>query len=140
MKYLASTVCTNHFVVGVSQQGVRELSELEIPALQLYVCSLEEAIEEVQSCIFVKHKQRKSKYIQQNHENQKRHLKRSIHSKGLTKLAILPIIGPESSNKVVVLKLKFPKNDFNKNFAPKLLFFIEKKKIRKIRMIFDIEN
>ena len=47
MKYLASTVCTNHFVVGVSQQGVRELSELEIPALQLYVCSLEEAIEEV---------------------------------------------------------------------------------------------
>ena len=38
----------------------------------------------------------------------------------------------------VVLKLKLPKNHFNKKCAPKLLLFNEK--IRKIWMIFDIEN
>ena len=75
-------------------------------------------------------------------------------SKGLTKLAILPDynhpglllpsfatlskIGPDFSNKKV-LKLKLPKNNFNKKCAPKLLFFNEKK-IRKIRIIFGIEN
>ena len=75
-------------------------------------------------------------------------------SKGLTKLTILPDykrpglllpsfatsskIGPDFSNKKV-LKFKLPKNNFNKKYAPKLLFFNEIK-IRKIRMIFDIEN
>jgi hypothetical protein len=41
----------------------------------------------------------------------------------------------------VVLKLKLPKNHFNKKCActPKILFLNEKK-FRKIRMIFDIEN
>ena len=39
----------------------------------------------------------------------------------------------------VVLKLKLPKNHFNKKCAPKILSLNEKK-IRKIRMIFDIEN
>ena len=42
-------------------------------------------------------------------------------------------IGPDFSRKVV-LKLKLPKNHFNKKCAPKIL------KIRKIRMIFVIEN
>ena len=36
----------------------------------------------------------------------------------------------------MVLKLKLTKNHFKKIFAPKFLFFIEKK-IRKIQMIFD---
>ena len=35
----------------------------------------------------------------------------------------------------VVLKLKLPKNHFNKKFAPKILFLNEKK----IRKIFDID-
>ena len=39
----------------------------------------------------------------------------------------------------MVLKLKLPKNNSNKKCAPKILFLNEKK-IRKIRMIFDIEN
>jgi hypothetical protein len=39
----------------------------------------------------------------------------------------------------VVLKWKLPKNHFNKKYAPKILFLNEKK-IRKILMIFDIEN
>ena len=39
----------------------------------------------------------------------------------------------------VVLKLKLQKNNLNKKSAPKILFLNEKK-IRKIRMIFDIEN
>ena len=39
----------------------------------------------------------------------------------------------------VVQKLKFLKNDNNKKPSSKLIFFNEKK-IRKIRMIFDIEN
>ena len=39
----------------------------------------------------------------------------------------------------VVLKLKLPKNHFNKKCAPKILFLNEKK-IRKIQIIFDIEN
>ena len=39
----------------------------------------------------------------------------------------------------VVLKLKLPKNHFNKKRDPKILFLNEKK-IRKIGMIFDIEN
>ena len=47
-------------------------------------------------------------------------------------------IGPDFSKKVV-LKLKLPKNNFNKSFAPKLFFFNEKK-IRAIRMTFNIEN
>ena len=38
-----------------------------------------------------------------------------------------------------VFKLKLQKNHFNKKYAPKILFLNEKK-IRKIRMIFDIEN
>ena len=47
-------------------------------------------------------------------------------------------IGPDFSNKVV-LELKLPKNHFSKKCAPKLLLFYAKK-IRKIQMIFDIEN
>ena len=39
----------------------------------------------------------------------------------------------------MVSKLKLPKNNFNKKCAPKFLFFNEKK-IRKIRMIFDLES
>ena len=39
----------------------------------------------------------------------------------------------------VLLKLKFSKNVNNKKCAPKLIFFNEKK-LRKIRIIFDIEN
>ena len=39
----------------------------------------------------------------------------------------------------VVLKLKLPKNHGNKKGGPKILFLIEKK-IRKISIIFDIEN
>ena len=39
----------------------------------------------------------------------------------------------------VVLKLKLPKNHFNKKCAPKILFLNEKK-IRKIQMIFDMVN
>ena len=46
-------------------------------------------------------------------------------------------IGHDFINKWV-LKLKLPKNHFDKKCAPKLLFFIEKN--RKIRMIFDTEN
>ena len=38
-----------------------------------------------------------------------------------------------------VLKLKLAKNTFYKKGLPKLIFFNEKK-IRKIRMIFDVEN
>ena len=40
----------------------------------------------------------------------------------------------------VYQKLKLSKHKFNKKCAPKLLFLIEKKKIRKIRMISDTEN
>ena len=47
-------------------------------------------------------------------------------------------IGRHFSNKAV-LKLKLAKNAFYKKGAPKLIFFNEKK-IRKIRMIFDVEN
>ena len=47
-------------------------------------------------------------------------------------------IGRHFSNKAV-LKLKAAKKAFYKKDAPKLIFFNEKK-IRKIRMIFDIEN
>ena len=47
-------------------------------------------------------------------------------------------VGRHFSNKVV-LKLKLAKNAFYKKGAPKLIFFNEKK-IRKIRMIFDLEN
>ena len=36
--------------------------------------------------------------------------------------------------------MKFSKNVNNKKHAPKLIFFNEKKKLRKIRIIFDIEN
>ena len=39
----------------------------------------------------------------------------------------------------VALELKLPKDHFNKKCAPKILFLNEKK-FRKIRMIFDIEN
>ena len=39
----------------------------------------------------------------------------------------------------MVQKLKFSKNDNNKKPSSKLIFFDEKK-IRKIRLIFDIEN
>ena len=39
----------------------------------------------------------------------------------------------------VLLKLKFSKNVNNKKCAPKLIFFNEKK-LRKIQIIFDIEN
>ena len=42
-------------------------------------------------------------------------------------------------NKKVFLKLKLTKNHFSKKCAPKFLFFNEKK-IRKIRMIFNVEN
>ena len=47
-------------------------------------------------------------------------------------------LGTILENKVVQ-KLKFSKNDNNKKPSSKLIFFNEKK-IRKIRMIFDIEN
>ena len=47
-------------------------------------------------------------------------------------------IGHDFSNKVVQ-KLKLSINHFYKKCAPKQLFFNEKK-IRKIQMIFDIEN
>jgi hypothetical protein len=47
-------------------------------------------------------------------------------------------IGRHFSNKAV-LKLKLANNAFYKKGAPKLIFF-NKKKFRKIRMIFDIEN
>ena len=47
-------------------------------------------------------------------------------------------IGFHFSSKAV-LKLKLAKNAFYKKGAPKLIFFNEKK-IRKIRMIFDVEN
>jgi hypothetical protein len=47
-------------------------------------------------------------------------------------------IGHDFSNKVVQ-KLKLSINNFYKKCAHKQLFFNEKK-IRKIRMIFDIEN
>ena len=47
-------------------------------------------------------------------------------------------IGRHFSNKAV-LKLKLAKNAFYKKGAPKLTFYNEKK-IRKIRMIFDVEN
>ena len=69
-----------------------------------------------------------------------RHLRQPHFSKGLTKLALQP--GQKSGMILsfeVVLKLKLPKNHFNKKCAPKILFLNEKK-IRKIRMIFDIEN
>ena len=36
--------------------------------------------------------------------------------------------------------MKFSKNVNNKRCAPKLIFFNEKKILRKIRIIFDIEN
>ena len=38
-----------------------------------------------------------------------------------------------------VLKKNLPKNHFNQKCAPKFFFFIDKK-IRKIQMIFAIEN
>ena len=47
-------------------------------------------------------------------------------------------LGTILENKVVQ-KLKFSKNDNNKKPSSKLIFFNEKK-IRKIRMIFDIDN
>ena len=47
-------------------------------------------------------------------------------------------IGHHFSNKAV-LKLKLAKNAFYIKGAPKLIFFNEKK-IRKIQMIFDVEN
>ena len=47
-------------------------------------------------------------------------------------------IGRHFSNKVI-LKLILSKNVNNKECAPKLVFFNEKK-MRKIRKIFDIEN
>ena len=47
-------------------------------------------------------------------------------------------LGTILENKVVQ-KLKFSKNDNNKNPSSKLTFFIEKK-IRKIQLIFDIEK
>ena len=47
-------------------------------------------------------------------------------------------IGYHFSNKVIQ-KLISPKNVNNKKCAPKLVLFNEKK-LRKIRMIFDIEN
>ena len=56
----------------------------------------------------------------------------------LPSFAALLKMGPDFSNKVG-LKSKLPKNNFNKKYAPKLLFFNEKK-IRKIWMIFDLEN
>ena len=40
----------------------------------------------------------------------------------------------------VVSKLKLPTSHSNKKYAPEILFLTEKKKIRKIRMLFDIEN
>ena len=46
-------------------------------------------------------------------------------------------IGHDFSNKGVQ---KVIKTRFSKKCAPKLVFFIEKKKFRKIGMIFDIEN
>ena len=46
-------------------------------------------------------------------------------------------LGTILENKLVQ-KLKFSKNDNNKKHAPKLIFFNEKK-IRKIRIIFDID-
>jgi hypothetical protein len=39
----------------------------------------------------------------------------------------------------VVQKLKFSKNDENKKHATKLIFFNEKK-LKKIMIIFDVEN
>ena len=47
-------------------------------------------------------------------------------------------IEPDFSEKVV-LKLKLTKNHFSKKRAPKFIMFNEKK-IRKIQIIFDIEN
>jgi hypothetical protein len=74
-------------------------------------------------------------------------------SKGLTKLAILfdfkhpyfcLIYWPcQKSGMIlvnkVVLELKLQKFYFNKKCTPKILFFIEEV-LRKIRMIFDVEN
>ena len=75
-------------------------------------------------------------------------------SKGLTKLAIFPnykcpgliclALPPHQKSSMilmfeVVLKLKLPKHHFNKKCAPKILF-LDQKKVKKIRMIFDIEN
>jgi hypothetical protein len=54
-------------------------------------------------------------------------------------LDALPSFAAWPKIRPVVLKLKLPKNNFNKKYAPKILFLNEKK-IRKIRMIFDIEN
>ena len=48
-------------------------------------------------------------------------------------------LGTILENKVVQ-KLKFSKNDNNKKPSSKLIFFNEKKKIRKIWLIFDIKN
>ena len=48
-------------------------------------------------------------------------------------------IWPNFCNKVFFFNLKLSKNHLNKKCAPNLLFF-NAKKIRKIRMIFDIEN
>ena len=48
-------------------------------------------------------------------------------------------IGHDFSNSVVQ-KLKLSMNHFYKKCTHKQLFFNEKKKFRKIRMIFDIEN
>jgi hypothetical protein len=47
-------------------------------------------------------------------------------------------IGPDFSKKVA-LKLKLPKNHFNKKYAPKFIFFNDEK-IGKIWMIFGTEN
>ena len=48
-------------------------------------------------------------------------------------------IGHDFGNKVVQ-KLTLSINNFYKKRAPKQLFFNEKKKIKKIQTIFDIEN
>ena len=57
----------------------------------------------------------------------------SLSGDGLSK------IGHDFSNKVFQ-KLKLSINHFYKKCAHKQLFFNEKKKIRKIRTIFEIEN
>ena len=48
-------------------------------------------------------------------------------------------LGTFLQNKVLQ-KLKFSKNISNKKCAPKLTFFNDKKKLRKIQLILDIEN
>ena len=59
-------------------------------------------------------------------------------SDALHSFAVSSKIGLNFSNKGV-LKLKLQENSFNKTFATKPLSSL-KQKIRKIRMLFDIEN